>query len=78
MSMVYSPLFQWGLYLTYICFTMASYENSKLANVLGNAPQKIHPPDFSGFDKVMPLISSLKTFFSLSVPLSPPAYLLLF
>ena len=48
-------------YQTYIWLTMASYENSKLTAVSGNAPQKIHPLYFPAFDKEMPLTTALKT-----------------
>ena len=40
---------------TYIWLTMASYENSKLTGALTNAPQKIYPLDFPGFDTPLTL-----------------------
>ena len=56
---------------TYIQLTMANHENFKLISALENAPQKIHPPHFSGFDKETPLTSTLKT--SLITHLSTPS-----
>ena len=57
---------------------MANYENLNLTGALGNAPQKIHPHDFPGFDNDMPLTLALKTPLTthLSTPSSQPPPLL--
>ena len=63
---------------TYTRLTMANYENFNLTGALGNAPQKINPPDYPGFDKDTPLTTALKTPLTthLSTPSSHPPPLL--
>ena len=57
---------------TYTLFTMANYENLKLTGTLRNTPQKIHPPNFPGFDTDTALKTHLTTHLSTPSSHLPP------